>query len=62
MFRKCQIFFNIGIYLSSFTRISQFGGGRELFQVKGNSGAKYSLVKATSFCNCPAFQVGLLDV
>jgi len=42
-------------------RISQFGGGRELYQVKGNSGAKYSLVKATSFCNCPAFQYQVLE-
>jgi predicted nucleic acid-binding Zn finger protein len=42
-------------------RIGQFGGGREHYQVKGNRGVKYSLIKSTSFCNCPAFQYKVLE-
>jgi len=42
-------------------RLNQFGGGRYLYQVKGNRGVKYSIFKSSSFCNCPAFQYQVLE-
>lgn len=42
-------------------RISQFGGGREIYKVQGSRGVKYSVLSSVHFCDCPAFQFRVVE-